>query len=164
MSQAKTNLPNPFAVVMTGDPKSTLSEFHLVGRSGETLEFTGIRLGHNTSHQEAHGHPPEFAPKGSKCSACRWFEVSIYRRFDTDGTDFAPNDYVVHTIGASIVPGEQRFSRISITSSAFEVIEFLTVRKVGEDPFITVQSSRALAQAATKDELMRDAYINRAVV
>lgn len=156
-----------------------LKSFNLRGRDGETLDFEGVLLGRDSSEQDIHtDHPDDYAKKYEKCSACRWFEVAIYRRYVTEGSDLEtdparpriypidpePGDYVVHTIGGSIVPGEHRLSRISITDSAFEIIEFLTVRKQGSEPFITAQSSRALAQAASKDEDLRDAYINRAVV
>lgn len=159
---------------------TNLKRYTLAGRDDETLDFVGVLLGRDTSFQDQHTHHPRrHAAKKEKCSACRWFEVAIYQRYTTEGIDLTTDpahpriypldkpvaeDYVVHTVGASAVPGEQRLSRIAVTESGFEMVELLTVRKLNEEPFITAQSSRALAQAASRDENIRDAYINRAVV
>lgn len=166
MSQSKT----------TG---TALKPFRLRGRDRETLNFYGVKLGADSSEQDTHAdHAGDYARKYEKCSACRWFEVAIYRRYVTEEVDLetdpahprifeiepTPGDYVVHTVGGSIVPGEHRLSRISCSDSGFEVVELLTVRKSGGEPFIATQSSRALAQAAALDDGIRDAYINRAVV
>jgi hypothetical protein len=177
---SQPRVKDPFQpTVATAGSADALKQFKLVGREGDEFAFTGIRLGHETSYQDQHTHHPRrAAAKREKCSACRWFEVSIYRRYLTESVDLktntdqpriypidpVPGDYVVHTVGASNVPNEQRLSRIAVTESAFEIVELLTVRKIDEQPFITVQSSRALAQAAARDEDVRDAYINRAVV
>lgn len=177
MSQSQ--LTNPFNVVDPPNPAEPggLTRFTVAGRDGETLDFTGRLLGRDSSYQSHHTHDAlRSAAKNEKCSACRWFEVAIYRRYLTEKIDLdtippaisaiepEPGDYIVHTVGVSTVAGEQRLSRIASTDSAFEIIEFLTVRKVDKEPFITVQSSRALAQAAARDEDIRDAYINRALV
>lgn len=133
----------------------------LVGREGRRHEFSGIQLGASTSRTETHtDHSSEYARRGEKCSACRWFEVAIYRRYRLN----ADPDYVVQTVGASDVPGERRFSRVQYTVSPFSVIELLTVRPVDRDPFIAAQSALALAEAADLDDGIREAYINRAVV
>lgn len=151
----------------------------LTGRDGEPFTFTGRLLGAGSSRRDDHMHDllrDRYAPRRIRCSACRWFEVAIYVRavdtaidLETDPPTLSrvpaeDGDYVVHTVGATVVPGEQRLSRISVTESPFEVIELLTVRRHGQDPFLTAQSSRALAQAAELDDGIREAYINRAVV
>ena len=158
-----------------------LQRIELIGRDGETFGFLGKPLGVGSSRQDDHRHDvarDRYAPRGVRCSACRWFEVAIYRRYVTEGIDLEtdpkrpriypvdpePGDYVVHTIGASIVPGETRLSRITPTDSPFEVIELLTVRKRDDDPWIPAQSARALAHAAEFDDGLREAYVNRAVV
>jgi hypothetical protein len=136
-----------------------MKQIDLLGRDGEPFSFTGAKLGHGSSARNHHNHNTsidEFAPQRYRCSGCRWFEVDIYLT--------AEDRYVVHTTGVSVVPGESRLSRISVTESPFEVIELLTVRKKNEEPFITTQSARALAQAAEVDDGIREAYINRAVV
>lgn len=161
MAQDPTeNLPKP------GDLRPVV----VYGRDDAPFEFTGRPLGFGTSRRDNHSHyPRNFAGKGEKCSACRWFEVTLYERVRSDdGAGSDPggtvSDYVVHTVGGSDVPGEHRLSRVEFTTSAFEVIELLTVRHPGKEPFIAVQSQRALAQAASRDENIRDAYINRAIV
>lgn len=146
----------------------------LIGREGRRHEFSGVKLGASTSRVETHtDHAGEFAPRGVKCSACRWFEVGIYRRYtpqvtmrrgSTTITEPQVKDYVVQTVGASDVPGEKRFSRVQYTSSPFSVVELLVVRPVDREPFIAPQSALALAEAAEVDAGIREAYINRAVV
>lgn len=157
---------------MTSKLRLQPTDHELIGRNGVAHRFTGALLGSSTSYSVDHTHAAgQHAPRGAKCSACRWFEVYIYRRARTNGAGptgnglvDTPADYVVHTVGGSSVPGERRFSRVEFTSSPFEVIELLTVRPVDRDPFIAAQSARALAQAAELDDGVREAYINRAVV
>lgn len=154
--------------------KVQLKSFTIIGRNGREHTFTGRRLGFSTSRTEVHTHPVSahppyrYAPRGEKCSACRWFEVYLYERASVVSTEDTIQrtdyDYVVHTVGGSAVPGEQRFSRVEFTHSPFEVIELLTVRRNGAEPYIMAQSSRALAQAAELDDGIREAYVNRAVV
>lgn len=155
-----------------------LGPIELAGRDLRPHRFTGQLLGSGTSRAEHHAHDESHAARpGEKCSACRWFEVAIYRRYvdvDVRGvpsadllkveTALGKRDYVVHTVGGSAVPGEDRRSRVSFTPSAFEVIELLTVRPRDGEPYIAQQSALALAQAAALDGELRDAYINRAVV
>lgn len=158
-----------------------LEQIELLGRDNDPFVFHGKLLGAGSSLRDEHVHDrarDRYAPRGVRCSACRWFEVAIYRRYFTEGIDLEtdpkspkiypidpePGDYVVHTVGASIVPNENRLSRISSTDSAFEVVELLTVRRQNQEPWIPSQSSRALARAAETDDGIRDAYINRAVV
>ena len=110
------------------------------GRDGEITYFTGVRLGYGTS---------ESADKD------RWFEVDIYRTAD--------GEYVVHTRGCSRLPGEETKRRVVRTTSAFEIIELLTVHHGGKT-YIPRASARAIAQAAQWDVSVRDAYVNRAVI
>lgn len=145
-----------------------VQQFTLVGRNGAEHRFTGQLLGAGTSHQTHHYHNNQFARRGEKCSACRWFEVAIYRR-TADAKGHVPVgadhgfDYVVHTVGATIVPGEQRLSRVEYTTSSFEVVELLTIRPNDREPYMMTQSARALARAAELDDGIREAYVNRAV-
>lgn len=125
--------------------------------------FTGEVLGTATSEARNHNHDSDFLSattppvegRRAKCSACRWLETTIYA---TDNGKF-----VIHTNGRSIVPGEKDYVRVTFTESAYEVVEILTV-KGQKEPFIPAPSARALAQAASVDEDMRDAYVERAVV
>lgn len=128
-----------------------------------TLRFEGWIIGAATSRQRVHrSHGDErFAPRKVKCSACRWNEVTIYvRQHPEDNNRF---DYVVVTVGASEVPGEVDLQTITETSSAFEVLEALTVRPRSGAPFLPGQYASALAQAASRDDDLREAYLNRAV-
>lgn len=132
----------------------------ILDRSGP-VEFTGALLGYSSSNRERHIHDGAYAPRGTKCSACRWFEVKIFAIDAGDALSFGGR-YLVHTAGVSIVPGEVTFSRSYYTNSAYEIVETLTVRKGGE-VFLPPAAARALAQASQYDEDVRDAYINRAV-
>lgn len=51
---------------------------------------------------------------------------------------------------------------MTFTPSAYELVEILTVKNAPE-PYIPLPSARALAQAASKDDDVREAYIDRAV-
>lgn len=136
------------------------------------VRIRGAQLGHAVSKTVEHsGHKPdEFARPGKRCSACRWFEAYIYR-VDKVHHDALPlllpseftERYAVVTVGFSVVPGERPYIRATFTSSGYEVVELLTIRKSGEEPFMPVVSARALSQAAEDDRSIRDAYINRAV-
>lgn len=137
--------------VTTGTP--TTRTFDLVGRDGTILRVLGQHLGHGTSEQAGKD---------------RWFEVDIY---------LTATGYIVHTQGKSSRVGEHTLSRIRHTSSAFELIEILTVKRCIIDGrhtcdipshekrlYLPRQSSHALAQAAQWDDDVRDAYVNRAVL
>lgn len=124
-------------------------------------EFDGAVLGAASSESKLHrGHDPRtHAPRGVKCSACRWLEVTVFA---------TSHGYVVHTVGVSEVPGESDYDRVTATESAFEVVELLTVRRPGTngrpgETFVPPQYARALAQAASLDDGIREAYVNRAV-
>jgi hypothetical protein len=82
----------------------------------DVVRFCGVRLAQTTSRRHEHDHPDRdgvqvrYATPGERCSACRWFEVAIYR--STAGV------YAVHTLGHSIVPGEIRKTRVEITDAS----------------------------------------------
>lgn len=146
------------------DPHNIYTVFQLDTTSG-VFEVDGRILGKASSHEprhSPHGEEPnvEYAPKGLRCSGCRWFEVHIY------GSN--PNTrqlkYLVFTRGATIVPGERNYDKLVWTDSPYEVLETLTVRKRGIDPSLPGPSAKALAQAAALDDGIRSAYLNRAVL
>lgn len=123
---------------VTAPARPELKTYTLHDRTGDVI-FRGRHLGHGTSWQ---------------VNKDRWFEVDIYR---------TRNDYVVYTQGKTRVAGEVTFVRVARTTSAFEILELLTVQHNGKI-YLPRQSSRALSQAAQWDDDIRDAYINRAVV
>jgi hypothetical protein len=138
--------------------KPTITKHRLIHSDGTSHEITAALLGFGTSEREYHNHPEprnfdEF-PETWKCSRCRWFEVSIF---------YIPEDdlYAVYTIGKSSLLGEEPRSKIQYTESAFEVIEILTDRR-SPHPRLPIAAARCIAQAASVDDDMTDAYINRA--
>jgi hypothetical protein len=115
----------------------------------------GELLGRANSSRLEHNHSTSYVRKGDRCSTCRYTEVRLFR----DGAT-----YVLVTLGMTIIPGEQIISRIRFLTSPFEVVEVLTVRKPGREPFLPKSAALTLAQAADLDEGIADAYVNRAVV
>lgn len=123
----------------------------------EMYAFDGELLSTSSSHRDSHTHP-EHEPSQGRCSACRWFEVWIYRATD----DAGETEYYIDTRGQSIIPGERCRTRVERTPSAQWVVECLAQRRDGET-FIPTVSRRALAEAAAKDSAIDDAFINRAI-
>lgn len=93
-------------------------------------------------------------PGRVKCRACRWNEVFLYR-------DTGTGQYVYHSIGRSICPGETEYGRLSTTPSALELVELMTVR--ANPPFLPLPAARVLAVASQDDDDIFEAYTNRAV-
>ena len=166
---------------VTGPPV----RFHeLAGRDDEMLRIQGRLLGFASSEADQHQHhdPEGFARPGERCSACRWFEVRIFEAQTEQspgcscGSDGQPHEpgcgwepararFLVLTYGLSEVPGEVDKRRASWTSSAYEIIEFLTQRgRSDRQAFLPAASARALAQAANWSDEVQQAYIDRAVV
>ena len=129
---------------------------------GQSYEFAGVLLAEGSSQSDMHRDHPDTAtaPKGVKCSACRWLEVELYRRIDE-----TPHVYVVVTRGPSICAGERDYEKITFTESPYEVVEVLTVRKTRgtQSTFLPPQHARAIAQAAAHDEGIRKAYTQAVV-
>lgn len=138
-------------------------KYYTISTERDELSFTGRIIGKETSEDSRHSHREAFvtdvpARAGVKpsCSACRWFEITLYTTDD--------GRYVVHTVGRSVIPGEIDLGRIATTTSAHVVVDLLTVRKPHGESFLPAPSSRALATAARDDEAIEYAYVNRAVV
>lgn len=121
---------------------------------GELILHNTIQLGHHTSVRDQHYNHNgiDFAPKQQRCSACRWFEVALYR---------TPNDYVLWSCGHTIVPDENPRINVNRTANEFTIIELMTVRK-GSNVFLPQPSALVLASAAKYDAGIQDAYVNRA--
>lgn len=119
------------------------------------VEVPGELLGLANSSRLEHNHATDYVRPGDRCSTCRYTEVRLFR----DATH-----YILVTLGMTIVPGETIIHRIRRLTSPFEVLEVLTVRKPGREPFLPKSAALTLAQAADLDEGISEAYINRAVV
>jgi hypothetical protein len=130
----------------------------ILDRNGARHEIDGMFLGMGSSHRPYHkGHQgAEWAPPRVHCSTCRWTELRIFRSRDD-------RLYVVNC-GASDVPGERDFITVTEVGAPFELVETLTVTDRGSDrPMLPMPARRALAQAASHDAGLRDAYINSPV-
>ncbi len=126
----------------------TLERRRLRGRDGEVVEVDAILIGEGSSYA---------------VGKTRWFEVFIY----VDAND----EYIVHTVGRSLVVGETDRCRVERTSSPYDVIEILTVSVLSsrqasathgrraQAPYVPRASARALAQAAEYDDGIQEAYI-----
>lgn len=119
------------------------------------MQFEGTLLGYASSKRSNHSaHDEECAPAGVRCSACRWFEVRIFRTTE--------QEYVVEMTGQTLVDGEKTRHRAEVTQSPYWVIDVLTQRD-NDRTFIPLVSKRALAEAAVHDLELKDAYITRTV-
>jgi hypothetical protein len=137
------------------------------------ITVTGWIIGLATTERVRHvDHTGVYAAKGERCFACRWSETYVYRVLSLSAEDVATLEwpradlprYIVVSVGGTSVPGETTYRRVAATSSGFEVVELLTMRKSGQDPYMPAVSSRTLSQAADRDETIREAFVNRAVV
>jgi hypothetical protein len=118
------------------------------------LVIEGRFIGFGSSEHRTHkNHDGEFAERGGRCGACRWFEARIFKL--TTG-------YLIYNVGVSLIPGEHNLVTVERPRTPQEVIERFTQRKDGE-VYLTAPSARALAQAAGYDEGMRVAWANRVV-
>jgi hypothetical protein len=157
--------------VQTQKPGLAAQTFEVPRDDGPPFRFVGQLLGSATSHMPEHNHvvPKNGAPLGamSRCSACRWFEVAIYRltiTTVTGGVGYDAGSYLVHKMGMSAVHGEEQRNTLIFTDSPYEVVEILTVRGGDRPPHLPMPSARVLSAAAVYDAGIKDAYINRAVV
>lgn len=89
------------------------------------LEFRGTLLARASSQRAEHNeyavHRDGHAQQFERCSACRWFEVELYRSDDPEAR------WVAHTVGRTTVPGEDTRHRLRATSDPRRVVSFLTV-------------------------------------
>lgn len=151
-----------------------ITEHELLERdSDETFIVTGKLLGFASSETNQHsGHSSDFAPRGVRCSACRWFEVRIIEVDEV--IDELRNDdniirqrktppqaqFLVHTVGRTEIPHERQYVRVEWCAGGPTILNALTVRKKN-DTFMTGSSHKALAMASEYNDDIRDAYENR---
>lgn len=147
--------------------------YELLDRDEVPLVVRGRLLGYASSQREEHTHDPgyDYADRGERCAACRWLEVRIFTVTGelSAGPDEGDEDdevfdeprarYLVLTYGITIVPNEIVRHRAAWTDSAFEIVTLLSQRR-HEQTFVPLTSQRALAQAASRDPGIRDAFIN----
>jgi hypothetical protein len=86
------------------------------------MTFAGRLLGRATTESDRHrGHElQEYAPRGHRCSACRWYTCEIY---DVDGR------YLIYTRGDTQVPGEDPIPRVTFASDAGGMLDVLVQRQ-----------------------------------
>lgn len=140
--------------------------------------FLGVGSSQASTHARGAPHPDGFVTRGVRCNACRWFETRVFRELllpdevndiaDLVGDEVALRrvqlgNYVIHSVGMSVVDGEVPLCSVAETRSPFTVVELMTTRRGGTEPFIAKPSARALSEAADNDPQLADAYVNRAV-
>lgn len=133
-------------------------EWKFTDQEGETHAVSGMFLGLGSSYRDTHkGHPStDWAPRGTHCSTCRWTEIRLFRSHS--------GAYCLVKCGASDVPGERDLIKVIRISTPFEVIENLTTTdRISRNPTLTFPARHALAQSASHDSSLRDAYINSPV-
>jgi hypothetical protein len=151
MSDIRHELPAP-------DEHGDMATWVFADRDGAVHTIDGVFLGMGSSFRPEHkGHPAtEWAPRGVHCSTCRWTELRIFKTSDREL-------YVVNC-GASDVPDERDLVRVSRVDTPFEMVESLTTQdRRTRMTVLPMPARRALAQAATHDPAIRDAYINSPV-
>lgn len=126
------------------------------------VEVPARFIGAASSRRFDHTHAGDHSDDGTRCARCRWFEPRIFRlRTDLGATR---DGYVLHIAGRSSVPGETTRSRIVVVFGAHELIEALVTRRASTHTVtLTKPAAQVLAQAATFDDQLEDAYVNRAV-
>lgn len=130
----------------------------IIDRDNRPHRIEGTFLGMSSSHRPEHkGHPGEqYAPRGTHCSTCRWMELRLFG--DVDG------DFYVVTCGASDVPGERDLIQVNSVATPFELVESLTTTDRQTNRIVLpMLARRALAQASSYSDRVRDAYINSPV-
>lgn len=166
----------------TGLQMPNQQNYLLLARDEDEFEIHGRLIGFASSERDIHSHGPnhDFVPPGTRCAACRWFEVRIFTvkyeltddcSCEPDGDEHdmlcgaaAPRgQYLVLTYGRTVVPGETNKRRAEWVNSPYEIVELLTQHGTS-GAFLPKTSARAIAQAAAFDHGIRDAYLNRAVV
>lgn len=165
VDQGTGTVTSPTSVTPPTRVSSDPQTFTLAGRDGREVTFRGRRLSTANSRQERHEHRTHdlddrfiFAPKGWRCGACRWFEVTIYAVDGSVALDAPPNAvYMVHTVGRSIVPDEIDLARTAWADTADKVIELLVQKRHGR-PILPESSAIAIEDAADLDDDLNRAY------
>lgn len=120
------------------------------------VTFRGRRLGYGTSHMNSHRNhsPGSFPRRGERCSGCRWTEARIFWSEDHE-------QYVVSTIGRSVVPSEVDKITVVWTADPGEVVDALLVSRArfgGDDLELPPPNADALEEAARSDTKLSEAF------
>lgn len=119
--------------------------------------FTGVKLGFGTSRRGSHlNHPPgTSAPRGVRCSGCRWTDTTIY----WSATD---TKYIVHIVGRSVAPGEHDKIRTAWADDPDSVLDGLLIspprhlRTSDTSLELPQPNADALTEAAECDRALAD--------
>lgn len=121
--------------------------------SDKELVFEGDFLGVASARQDRHNHAGDFAQKGRRCPACRWYEPRIFKIKDT-------GKYLLYTLGCSEVPGEIDVPRYRYAVDAFEaVFNMATHDSEKSTRFLTTPARMMFLMAAEHDPAIADALI-----
>lgn len=132
--------------------------WNVTDRDGALHELTGLFLGMGSTHRPEHKNHPgaPSAPPRVHCSTCRWTELRLFL--------LADQKIAVVRCGASDVPGERELISVERVETPFELVESLATRdRLTGQSSLPMPARRALAQAASHDATLRDAYINSPV-
>lgn len=142
-----------------------------VATQAATMTFLGRLLGRGTTETDMHrGHAEgEHAQRGQRCSACRWYECTIYE-IDNDGEQMK---FLVHTQGDTRVPGESLIPRAMFSTTATGVVDLLVQKQplARPDPYdretwtwskprLSRSARMALEQASVFNDEIRQAIAN----
>lgn len=152
---------------MTGPPTELdaipLQQHKVLSRRGEHVGFIGQKIGTRSSRRDQHTHPGiEFAPAKYQCSACRWFEPSLWIVDpDSDIVRFNDKDveierepatgkrrYVYQSSGMSAVPNEVERAAVYVFATPAEVVRAMTIVNRTSEYYIPEASIELLNVAA----------------
>lgn len=151
MSEAETYLPEM-------EESGRRGVWEIEAQDGSLTLITGRFLGMGSSHRPEHKNHPgaRYALPGVHCSTCRWTETRLFQ--DRNSV------YYLVRCGASEVEGEEDRVQVTRITSPLEVVETMAVTDPAtRRPVLPPVARRALAQAASHDGPLRDAYLNSPV-
>jgi len=117
------------------------------------LELNAEFLGVASARQDKHNHSGEFAPKGRRCPACRWYEPRIFRVIAT-------GKYLLYTLGCSNLPGEIDVPRYRYAADAHEAIFNMATHDAEKGTrFLTTPAKMMFLMAAENDPAIAEALL-----
>lgn len=118
-----------------------------------TLDLDAVFLGVASARQDKHNHAGEFADRGRRCPACRWYEPRIFRVGDS-------GKYLMYTLGCSDVPGEVDVPRYRYAADAHEAIfNMATHDSEKSTRFLTTPARMMFLMAAEHDRAIAEALL-----